>query len=216
MRITIHLLRPVVGCLLFVSTAFGTAAAQITVPVNSTSDGTIGPAPNAPTPKALPDYLIGQDDVLTIAVWGEKELSGDFTVRPDGKISMLLVNEVSAAGLTTEQLREILNKGYLPFIEAPNVSVTVKAINSRRVFISGYVPRPGMYALGSNLSVVQLISIAGGLLDYADQKNIIVLRAEPDEKGQPVSLRVNYEDISKGRNLRQNVALKPGDTVIVR
>jgi polysaccharide export outer membrane protein len=73
-----------------------------------------------------------------------------------------------------------------------------------------------MYALGSNLSVVQLISIAGGLLDYADQKNIIVLRAEPDEKGQPVSLRVNYEDISKGRNLRQNVALKPGDTVIVR
>jgi len=216
MRTTASLTGQFLGCLLIVSAVGGSAFAQVTVPVNATTNGTIDPAPEEPAPKALPNYLIGPDDVLTVAVWGEKELSGDFTVRPDGKISMLLVNEVAAAGLTTEQLREILNKGYSPFIEAPNVSVTVKAIHSRRVFINGYVPRPGMYSLGSNLSVVQLISVAGGLLDYANKKNIIVIRAEPDEKGQPVSVRVNYEDISKGRNLHQNVALKPGDTVIVR
>ena len=216
MRTTSRFTHVVFGCLLVVGGLCSSAAAQVTVPVNSTSNGTLGPVSTEPTPRALPDYLIGPDDVLTIAVWGEKELSGDFTVRPDGKISMLLVNDVAAAGLTTEQLREILNKGYVPYIEAPNVSVTVKAINSRRVFINGYVPRPGMYPLGSQLTVVQLISIAGGLLDYADQKNIIVLRAEPDDQGQPVSVRVNYEDISKGRNLHQNVALKPGDTVIVR
>jgi polysaccharide export outer membrane protein len=203
------------GAALALTCLAATAAAQITVPVNTTSNGTMAPIPEK-SPAALPDYLIGPDDVLTIAVWGEKELSGDFTVRPDGKISLQLVNEVAAAGLTTEQLREILNKQYVPFIQAPNVSVVVKAINSRRVFISGYVPRPGMYPLGSSLTVVQLISIAGGLLDYADQKNIIVLRAEPDAKGQPVSVRVNYEDLSRGRNLTQNVALKPGDTVIVR
>ena len=172
--------------------------------------------PPSVVPKALPDYLIGPDDVLTVAVWGEKELSGDFTVRPDGKISLLLVHEIAAAGLTTEQLREILNKQYVPFIEAPNVSVVVKAINSRRVFVNGYVARPGPYQLGSGLTIVQLISVAGGLHDYADSKNIIVLRAEPDADGQPVSVRVNYDDISKGRNLQQNIALKPGDTVIVR
>jgi polysaccharide export outer membrane protein len=216
MHTTCRFGRLVLGCLLLVGGVCGSAFAQITVPVNSTGNGTIAPVSSEPAPRALPDYLIGPDDVLTIAVWGEKELSGDFTVRPDGRISLLLVNDIAAAGLTTEQLREILNKGYSPFIEAPNVSVTVKAINSRRVFINGYVPRPGMYPLGSHLTVVQLIAIAGGLLDYADQKNIIVLRAEPDEQGQPVSVRVNYEDISKGRNLQQNVALKPGDTVIVR
>jgi polysaccharide export outer membrane protein len=189
----------------------GTAAAQIAPPVNTASNGAA-----APGPKALPDYLIGPDDVLQIAVWGEKDLAGDFTVRPDGKISLPLVNDVTAAGLTTEQLRESLNKLYQPLIEAPNVSVVVKALNSRRVFINGYVNRPGPYQLGSGLTIAQLISVAGGLLDYADTKNIIVLRAEPDAKGQPVSVRVNYDDISKGRNLTQNVALKPGDTVIVR
>ena len=216
MRKTLVLTRRVLTGTLLVASLSGVAYAQLPVPVNTTSNGTIAPLAVEAAPKALPDYLIGPDDVLTIAVWGEKDLSGDFTVRPDGKVSMLLVNEVTAAGLTTEQLREILNKGYAPFIEAPNVSVTVKAINSRRVFISGYVPRPGMYPLGSHLTVVQLISIAGGLFDYADTKNIMVLRAEPDDDGQPVSIRVNYDDISKGRSLTQNVALKPGDTVIVR
>ena len=146
MRKTLVLTRRVLTGTVMVASLCGSACAQLTVPVNTTSDGTIAPVATKAGAKALPDYLIGPDDVLTIAVWGEKELSGDFTVRPDGKVSMLLVNEVAAAGLTTEQLREILNKGYAPFIEAPNVSVTVKAINSRRVYISGNVPRLGMYA----------------------------------------------------------------------
>ena len=215
MSSTSMLTRRVFACALVLAGARGVANAQINVPVNPASNGALASA-KEPAAKALPDYLIGPDDVLTIGVWGEKDLSGDFTVRPDGKISLQLVNDISAAGLTTEQLREILNKQYTPFIEAPNVSVVVKAINSRRVYINGYVTRPGPYQLGSGLTIVQLISIAGGLLDYADQKNIMVLRAEPDANGQPVSVRVNYDDISKGKNLTQNVALKPGDTVIVR
>ena len=213
MRVTYLLAQRVCGCAVLLVAVLGGAAHAQTAPVTSASNG--GPTAGAVL-KALPDYLIGPDDVLTVSVWGERELSGDFTVRPDGKISLLLVNDVAAAGLTTEQLREVLNKQYAPFITAPNVSIVVKAINSRRVFINGYVTRPGPYALGAGLTIVQLISVAGGLLDYADSKNIIVLRAEPDADGQPVSVRVNYDDISKGRNLTQNVALKPGDTVIVR
>ena len=178
---------------------------------------TNGKTPAPAVSVAVPGYVIGPDDVLNIALWKEGELSGDFTVRPDGKISMLLVNEVQAAGRTTEELREFLNKAYLPFIEVPNVSVTVKEINSRIVYITGNVPKPGPFKMPATLTIAQLIAIAGGLFDYADHKDVVILRAEVDASGQPVALHVNYEEITKGRNLSQhNILLKPGDTVVVR
>ena len=173
------------------------------------------PAPPAPSTPASPEYIIGPEDVVTVAVWKENDLSGDFIVRPDGRISLLLVNDVQAAGLTTEQLRGVLAKAFQPFVDAP-VSVSVKQINSRKVYITGLVPKPGAYLLGSHLTVVQFISMAGGLLDFADRQNITVLRAEPGPNGQAVSTTVNYEEISRGRSLQQNITLKPGDTVIVR
>ena len=188
------------------------AAAYAQSPGNGSSNG----KPAAPA-VVLPGYVIGADDVLTISLWKEQELSGEFTVRPDGKISMLLVNEVQAAGRTTEELREFLNKAYEPFIDVVNVSVTVKEINSRVVYITGNIPKPGPYKMPATLTVAQLVAMSGGMLDFADQKDVVIIRRELDASGLPISLHVNYEDISKGRNLSQNnIELKPGDTVVVR
>jgi polysaccharide export outer membrane protein len=190
------------------------ATAQAQTPGSGTNGKAAG---SSPASVAVPGYVIGADDVLSVSLWKEQELSGEFTVRPDGKISMLLVNEVQAAGRTTEELREFLNRAYLPFIDVPNVSVTVKEINSRMVYITGNVPKPGPYKMPATLTVAQLVAIAGGLLDFADQKDVVIIRNERDGSGQPVSLHINYEDISKGRNLSQNnIELKPGDTVVVR
>ena len=174
------------------------------------------PATSAPAVAAgtqVPaDYVIGPEDVLTIVFWREKELSSDVLVRPDGRISLPVLQDVHAAGLTPEQLRESLTKTAERYVEDPNVTVVVKEIKSRRVFITGMVAKPGPYDLISPMNVVQLIALAGGLLEYADAKNIVIMRTE---NGNPVSYRFNYKDLTERRNLKQNVQLRPGDTVIV-
>jgi polysaccharide export outer membrane protein len=162
-----------------------------------------------PTPA---DYVIGPDDVLTVVFWRDKDLSGDVAVRPDGKISLPLLNDVQASGLTPDQLRVQLTEAATRFVEDPTVTVIVKEINSRKVFITGQVAKPGPYALAGPTTVLQLIAMAGGVLEYADSKNITILR---NENGRPVSYRFNYKDVSKRKNLRQNIELKPGDTIIV-
>jgi len=174
--------------------------------------GTVAP-PVAPTATPVPpDYVIGPDDVLTVFFWREKDLSGDVSVRPDGKISLPLINEVDAAGLTPEQLRVKLTEAASKFVEAPTVTIVVKEINSRRVFITGQVGKPGPYPLAGPMTVLQLISTAGGVLEYADSEDIVVLRTE---NGKPVSYRVNYKELVRRKNLKQNIQLKPGDTIIV-
>jgi polysaccharide export outer membrane protein len=159
-----------------------------------------------------PDYVIGPDDILAIIVWREKDMSGEVAVRPDGKITLPLVNEVQAAGLTPEQLRVSLTEAIGKLFEEPSVTVTVKAINSRKVFVTGQVGKPGPYPLIGPTNVMQLLAMAGGVLEYADAENISILR---NENGKPVRLRLNYKDVSRGRNLSQNIELKPGDTVVV-
>lgn len=158
------------------------------------------------------DYVIGPEDILTIVFWREKDLSSDVVVRPDGRISLPVLQDVDAAGLTPQQLRESLTKTAERYVEDPNVTVVVKEINSRRVFITGQVAKPGPYNITSPMTVLQLIAFAGGLLEYADEENIVIMRVE---KGEPVSYRFNYEEVSRRKNLKQNIALKPGDTVIV-
>ena len=159
-----------------------------------------------------PDYVIGTDDVLTIVFWREKELSSDVVVRPDGRISLPVLQDVHAAGLTPEQLRDSLTKTAERFVEDPNVTVIVKEINSRRVYITGQVAKPGPYNVTSPLTVVQLIAFAGGLLEYADGKNVRIMRTE---NSTPTSYKFNYKEVTEGKNLKQNIQLKPGDTVIV-
>lgn len=178
-----------------------------TTPRPQSSSGT------PPTTMTLPPgYVIGPDDVLSVVFWKDPEMSRDVTVRPDGMISLPLINDIAAAGLTPEQLRVSLQAAASNYLEEPNAAVVVKQILSRKVYITGLVFKPGPYPLTVPTSVLQLISMAGGLRDFADKKNIVVLRIE---KGQQLSYRFNYEDIVRSRNLRQNLELKPGDTVVV-
>jgi polysaccharide export outer membrane protein len=158
------------------------------------------------------EYTIGADDVLSIIFWRDKELTADVTVRPDGKISLPLLNEVQATGLTPALLRERIVEESKKYVEDPNVTVVVKQINSRRVFITGEVKKPGPYALTAATTVLQLISIAGGLADYAKTDKISVVRVE---NGKPMSFRFNYKQVIEGKKLAQNIELKPGDTIIV-
>ena len=158
------------------------------------------------------DYVIGPEDVLVIVFWREKDLSSEVTVRPDGRITIPVVQEIDAAGLTPEQLRVKLTDQAQKYVEDPNVTVIVKQINSRRVYITGMVGKAGPYPLTGPVTVVQLIAMAGGLLEYADSENIRIMRTE---NGKPLSYAFNYKEIERGKNLQQNIPLKPGDTVIV-
>lgn len=172
-----------------------------------------GMAPAIPGGVATPlDYVIGPDDVLIVVFWREKDMSSEVTVRPDGKISLPLINDVQAAGLTPDQLRLRLTEGATKFIEEPTVTVVVRQINSRKVFVTGQVNKPGPYALSGQMNVLQLIAMAGGVLEYADAKHITIMRTE---NGKPVSYPFNYKDVIKRKNLKQNIDLKPGDTIVV-
>ncbi len=200
------------ACVLAVTALTGAQQQSAALP----RDGGAKPPPGVRIPAGVPtpaDYLIGTDDLLAIVFWREKDMSTDVSVRPDGKISLPLLNDVQASGLTPEQLRVQLTEAAARFFEEPTVTVVVKAINSRKVFITGQVGKPGPYPIAGPITVLQLIAMAGGVLEYADSKNITILRTM--ESGRTVSYRFNYKDVSRRKNLGQNIELRPGDTVIV-
>lgn len=170
------------------------------------------PAVQAPAVPPPPGYVIGPDDVLTVLFRYDKDLTTEVVVRPDGMISLPMLSDVPAAGLTPEQLRDKVTESAKRFIEDPAVTVIVKTINSRKVFITGQVAHPGPYPLMAPTTVMQLIAMAGGLTEFADEKGITVMRME---NGKPVSYAFNYKDVARRRNLKQNIELRPGDTVIV-
>jgi polysaccharide export outer membrane protein len=157
-------------------------------------------------------YVIGVGDVLAIAFWREQALSGDVVVRPDGKISLPLLNDVQASGSTPEELAHALASAAVKFVDEPDVAVIVKEIHSRRVFLVGQVATPGMVPLTGDMNVLQLIAVGGGLLEYADRKNIVITRTQDR---QEMRFKFNYDDVLKGKNARQNMLLRPGDTVVV-
>ncbi len=159
-----------------------------------------------------PGYVIGANDVLSIVFWRDKEMSADVTVRPDGKISLPLLRDVDAAGLTPEELRRRLVDAASKYVAEPNAAVIVREIHSRNVFITGNVAKPSAYPLNGTVNVLQLIATAGGLLEYADAKNIRIIRTE---NGAQHYLRFNYKEVVQGRNTEQNIVLKPGDTIVV-
>lgn len=159
------------------------------------------------------DYLIGPDDVLAVGFWRDKELSVEqVVVRPDGRITLPLINDVVAAGLTPDQLRARLEEAASRFIADPTPTVVVKEIKSRRVFVTGQVAKPGPYPLTSDTTVLQLLSLAGGLSEFAKPNNIVIMR---QQGGQTTTLPFRYKDVIKGKKLEQNVLLRPGDTVVV-
>lgn len=160
-----------------------------------------------------PKFVIGVGDVLGITFWREQALSGDVVVRPDGKISLPLLNDVQASGFTPEQLSHALAVAAVKFVDEPDVAVIVKEIRSRKVFLVGQVATPGMVPLTGDMNVLQLIAVGGGLLEYADRKDIVVIRTA---NRQEMRFKFNYDDVLNGKNRKQNILLQPGDTVVVR
>lgn len=167
---------------------------------------------SAPAPTMDTEYKIGPQDVLRIDVWKEPEISRTIPVRPDGKISLPLLNDVQATGLTPMQLAGSIRDGLTKFISGPQVTVTVTEINSRRVFLTGEVARPGALALLPNMTVLQALSSGGGFTQFAKLKNIYVLRIE---SGKQVKHPFNYKEVVKGKNQEENIPLQAGDVIVV-
>jgi polysaccharide export outer membrane protein len=189
--------------------------AQNSAPAKSDAQKSTSSTPAAPA--AAPaageeEYKIGPQDVLQIDVWKEAELTRRVPVRPDGKISLPLLNDVQAAGLSPAQLSSVLTEGLKKFINAPQVTVTVSEINSRRVYITGEVAHAGAFPLLPNMTVLQALSSSGGFTQFAKTKAIYVLRIED---GKQVKHPFNYKDVRAGKNTDQNILLLPGDEIVV-
>lgn len=178
------------------------------------------PKPPAPTPeeqalkKAVgapvdpKTYVIGAEDILMIRVWREPDLSGPVGVRPDGKISLPLIGEVQAGGVTPEKLAEHITEGFSKYVNNPEVMVQVATVNSKKYFITGEVNRPGSYPLVVPTTILEAIAIAGGFREWAKKKDIMILRG-------PKRYRFNYNQVVKGKNMAQNIQLESGDHIIV-
>ncbi len=155
-------------------------------------------------------YVIGPEDTLYVHVWKEETLSRTVPVRIDGKISLPLIDEIQAAGLTPLQLKENLIKRFRDFVDIPNVSVIVMEANSFKVFVSGQVKLPGVIRLRSETSILQIVPMVGGFTEWANEKKVLVIRKEG---GQEKRITINYKRIVSGKD--PNFILKSGDTIIV-
>jgi polysaccharide biosynthesis/export protein len=158
-------------------------------------------------------YKIGPQDILRIDVWKEQEISrSGLPVRPDGKISLPLLNDVQAAGLSPLELSNVISEGLKKYMNNPQVTVTVLEINSKRVYVTGEVRRPGAFALLPNMTVLQALTNSGGFTPFARTKGIYVLR---NVDGKQVKFPFNYKDIIKGNHPEENIELQPGDLIVV-
>ena len=199
------------------------AVAAATVLIASIAFAQDPPAPSAatstpekvmaapPSSVAGSDYVIGPEDVLHIAVWKENDLTATLPVRPDGKISLPLLDDVQAAGLTPKQLAVSVTEKLKKYIADPRVTVVVTAINSKRVYLVGEVLHVGAMPMLPNMTVLQALSSAG-LNQFANTKKIYVLRTA---NGKQLKLPVNYRELVKGQQIDQNYVLQPGDTIVV-
>jgi polysaccharide export outer membrane protein len=158
-------------------------------------------------------FVIGADDVLTVNVWKEPDVSRSVPVRSDGKITLPLVGELQAGGQTPRQLEKEIATKLKSYISEPEVTVMVQEVRSQRFNVLGQVSKPGSYLISNSARVLDAIAVAGGFRDFAKKKSIYVLRRTPD--GGQTRLSFNYSDVIKGKNPDQNVELKPHDTVVV-
>jgi polysaccharide biosynthesis/export protein len=171
----------------------------------------VAPEVGMPAPETPVDYVIGADDTLHISVWKEPDISATLPVRPDGKISLPLLNDVQAAGLTPEQLGASITEKLKKYIADPRVTVVVTAMNSRRIFVTGEVAHTGAMPLLPHMTILQALSSAG-FTQFANPKRIYLLRPE---NGRQVKIPFNYKEVVKGNHPEQNIMLRPGDTVVV-
>jgi polysaccharide export outer membrane protein len=179
-----------------------------------TNAGTAGETPGKPARGAVPDgYRIGSGDVLQIAVWKEPEVSvPTVVVRADGKISVPLIKDVDVLGLAPVELEKLLTERLAKFINAADVTVVVKEINSWKVYMVGALKKESPLPLRGQMTVLQAINEAGGLTDYAKRKNIYILRTE---NGRQTRLPFDYEAVIAGKHMEQNIQLRPDDMIVV-
>jgi polysaccharide biosynthesis/export protein len=208
----------VAAAMFFVSGAYaqdGTSKATTDTKPAASKDNSAGTASDVPAPRPAtdnPNYLIGPDDELNVSIWREPDISRSVPVRPDGKISLPLVNDVQAVGLTPMQLGAEITTRLKKFIADPQVTIIVTRINSQRIFILGEVPRAGAYPMLPNMTVLEALSLAGGVTAFAKQSKIHILRMED---GKQLNLPFNYKEALHGQHSEQNIVLKPGDTIVV-
>ena len=165
-----------------------------------------------PPVKVGKDYVIGADDVLDVSVWKEQDLTRTLQVRPDGKISMPLLGDVQAAGLTPSQLAQTVSERLKRYLTAPQVTIILTQINSQRVYVTGEVTRPGAYPLLPGMTILQAITSAGGLTQFANAKKIFLMR---DENHIQTKYPFSYKEVLDGRKAEENLPVKAGDTIVV-
>jgi polysaccharide biosynthesis/export protein len=189
------------------NTAAQSSRSSTTAKPDSAKEGGVA----STTPTDL-EYRIGPQDIVKIDVWKETEITRTIPVRPDGKISLPLLNDVQAAGLTAMQLAGNIREGLTKFLTNPQVTVTVTEINSRRVYLTGEIAHNGAVPLLPNMTVLQGIASGGGFTQFAKQKDIYVLRVE---NGKQVKHPFNYKEVIKGKRPEDNILLQPGDIIVV-
>jgi polysaccharide biosynthesis/export protein len=153
-------------------------------------------------------YTLGPADVIHVRVWREPDLSGLMEVRPDGQITMPVIKELKAAGLTPAQLEEQISKALSEYVKNPQVTVSVEAVRSKRYYLSGEINRPGAYPLASPTTVFEALTMAGGFREFANKKKITIIRGAQ-------RFRFSWNEVVKGKNLAQNIGLESGDQIIV-
>ncbi len=158
------------------------------------------------------DYLIAPADVLEISIWGEKDLSRQLIVRPDGKVSFPLIGDIMVAGRTTTQVKSLVEKKIREFIPEASATVIVSQLGSLQYFVIGKVAKPGMFNVSRTLTALQALALAGGLTTFADEDSISIIRYED---GKVLRLPFDYTDIKHGKHLEQNILLERGDVVLV-
>jgi len=209
----------VVGATLILLTGSLWAQAPVTKPADGPYIAREAAATSAPPEgtfqnKAHEDsFIIGNDDVLSINVWKEPDISRSIPVRSDGMISLPLVGEVQAAGRTPLQLQQAITSRLRNYIDNPEVTVIVQQINSKKFNILGQVAKPGSYPLTESTTVLDAIALAGGLRDFAKKKSIYILR--PNSHGGDSRLAFNYKAVIDGKHPEQNIKLEPRDTIVV-
>lgn len=186
------------------------AALLTAVPFLGAALGQDQAAPSRPESSA--DYEIGPGDLLQLFVWKEPELTREVTVRLDGKISVPLLGDVTAAGLSPQHLGEELARSLSRFVETPRVTIGVSQAVSSRFYVLGQVGKPGEFRLAVPTTVLQGLALAGGFREFAKTDDIVIIR---QQRGPQVVLSVNYKKLAEGKDVSQNVLLKPGDTIVV-
>lgn len=177
-------------------------------PVAASKPSETEAAAKAPAPVDPKTYVIGAEDILVVRVWREPDLSGTVAVRPDGKMTLPLVGEVQAAGLTPEKLQESVTEALLKFMNRPQVMVSVQSVQSKKYYISGEINKPGSFPMVVPTRVLEALSHAGGFKDFANTKKIVILRGSE-------RLKFNYKEVVEGKNTKQNIFLESGDHIIV-